>query len=200
MSSGTISMSHGNSKRPSLIPVKVKDQSKLPVFTQSPSQRSLDRKKDDKYRFIRKTSAPNEQRNYVSQSESSLPLSMALSPLDPVSYYPKERSERTGLLDKYKCGICSNILSDSRVLNCLHIFCLECLYSIDINQTKITPRNLATNLSLDSFECIYMSSSNCSDESRDYERKQLKSIESSTSRISIRKATKKRPDEPKKVS
>ena len=30
---------------------------------------------------------------------------------------------------RFKCGLCSNLLDDPRVLNCLHYFCYDCLLS-----------------------------------------------------------------------
>lgn len=106
-----------NSMRPSLIPVKIKEQPKLRAITLTPNQDhcSMDM---HKHRSVRKMSAPFERRNYVSPQEStlsSLPIPMTQS-LDPNLHLKKLPNDRREL-DKFKCGICLNILHDSRVLD-----------------------------------------------------------------------------------
>lgn len=172
-----------NSIRPSLIPVKIRELPKLRALTLTPNS---DHTNSDlpKYRSVRKMSAPFERRNYVSRQEStlsSLPIPMTQS-LDPNLHSGKMHSDRRDL-DKFKCGICLNILCDSRVLDCLHTFCLECLYTIEsINTPKTTPSKLNPSLRSNSFEYKDERSSNCSDESKESERKMSKSVASSTSK------------------
>lgn len=177
-----------NAIRPSLIPVKIKEQPKgLRAITLTPHQDSTD---VAKYRLARKMSAPFERRNYVSQQEStlsSLPIPMTQS-LNPQLRSGKSRDDRHEL-DKFKCGICLNILSDSRVLDCLHTFCLECLHTIEnINTPRTTPSKLNATLRSNSCENKDLSSSNCSEESKESERKVSKSIASPTNKP-IRRAS-----------
>ncbi|XP_031617134.1 tripartite motif-containing protein 45 [Contarinia nasturtii] len=158
--------------RPSLIPVKIKDQSKLRALTLSPNQKSPDSSQDaSKYRSFRKMSAPIERRNYVSHQEStlsSLPLTMTQS-LD----LRNDHDDRLDLLDKFKCRICFNIIRNSRVLNCLHTFCMECLYSIENSiQPKTTPNKLNPNARSNSFEKTEM---NCSHEFKESDRQLMSS-------------------------
>lgn len=169
-----------NSIRPSLIPVKIKEQPRLRALTLTPHQEDQTDTDLPKYRSVRKMSAPFERRNYVSQQEttlSSLPMPMTQS-LDPNLHSGKSRDEHRDL-DKFKCGICLNILCDSRVLNCLHTFCLECLYSIEnINTPKTTPSKLNPSQRSNSIEIKDERSSNCSEESKESERKISKSVAS----------------------
>lgn len=184
-SNGIVRINRINSIRPSQIPIKIKEQTKLRALTLSPNQRSPD-SSSPKYRSLRKMSAPIEKRNYVSQQEStlsSLPLPMTQS-FDRTSQFQNDFDDnRIDLLEKFKCGICLNILKDSRVLNCLHTFCMECLYNID--SSKINSNKLNPNLRSNSFENKEMTSSNCSVESKESDRK---SIASSMSNKPIRKA------------
>lgn len=190
-----------NSIRPSLIPVKIKE-SKLRALTIGPNK-NQNIKESQQSKSVRKLSDPFERRNYVSQQEaslSSLPLPMAQS-ADPSLCLEKNRSAHTDLLDKFKCGICLNVLSDSRVLDCLHTFCLQCLFKIETtNQSKATTNKLNSTMRSNSFESKKsdMSSSNCSDESKECDKKMSKSITSFTAKP-IRKTYlsthKNRPDE-----
>lgn len=199
--SGAVGLNRGNSIRPSLIPVKIKEQPKLRAITLTPNNDS-NGKEIQKYRPVRKLSAPFERRNYISPQESalsSLPLTMSQS-LDPT--VQPSKNTFNGMLDKFKCGICLNVLSDSRVLDCLHTFCLECLYSIEnTNQLKTTPNRLNPSMQSNSFESnkLDMSSSNCSDESKESDRKISKSsiVSSKPIRKTFSMTPKKRPDDQK---
>lgn len=128
--------------RPSLIPIKIRNQTAnfqraltLGTTADEPKQRDF----KPSYRPARKLSIPFEHRNYGSQDEESqllsLPVTMTQSfqpvPMNSPQKYSVEADPDTDLLSRYKCGICLNILSDCRVLDCLHTFCLECLYSIE---------------------------------------------------------------------
>lgn len=185
---GEFNLNRRISLRPSLIPVKIKEQSKLRALTLGPNQSQNDTESRS-YRSIRKCSDPFERRNYVSQQEStlsSLPVPMTQS-LDPTINLNKKPNTSSVLLDKFKCGICLNVLSDSRVLDCLHTFCLECLYSIEnTSQTKISKVNVK--------------SSNCSEQSKGNDKKEAKSLLASSTKP-IKKVfsstVKKRFDEPK---
>lgn len=197
--SGDFNMNRRLSIRPSMIPIKIKDQPKLRALTSGPNQ-DQNGKDSSKYRSVRKFSAPFGRRNYVLQQESTLPSLPMTQSLDPTMHLAKNRDAPSDLLDKFKCGICLNILSDSRVLNCLHTFCLECLYSIEnVNRTKaINPKvNPMTRSNSSERNKIDMRSSNYSEEN---DKKVTKSsIASSTKPIRriYTSTLKKRPDEPK---
>lgn len=174
--------------RPSLIPVKIKEQSKLRALTLGPNQ-GQNEKESSSFRSVRKLSAPVARRNYVSQQESSLsslPIPMTQS-LDPTINLDKIPNTSNVLLDKFRCGICLNVLRDSRVLDCLHTFCLECLYSIEnTSQTKTSKVNVK--------------SSNCSEQSNENDKNGAKSsFVSSTKPIKkvFASTVKKRSDEHK---
>lgn len=173
-----------NAIRPSLIPVKIKEQPKgLRAIADTPYQDQVDVPKN---RSLRKMSAPFERRNYVSQQESTLsslpPIPMTQS-LDPNLHSGKHTRDDRRELDRFKCGICLNILSDSRVLDCLHTFCLECLHTIEnVNTPRTTPSKLNPTLQSNCSENKDLSSSNCSDESKESERKITKSIGSPTNK------------------
>lgn len=184
-----------NSIRPSLIPVKIKEQSTLHnALTLGPNQHGTE---VPKYRPIRKLSAPFERRNYVAQESnlSSLPISNIQS---------LSLDKYDGLLEKFKCGICLNVLSDARVLDCLHTFCLECLYSLEnVNQTKTSAKKLSATLRSSSFENNQndMCSSYGSEDSKENNKKMSKSSIPTVSTKPIKKTlpmpTKKKIDEPK---
>lgn len=142
--------------RPSLIPIKIRNQgvNLQRSLTLGANVDGLNAKEFvPKYRSVRKLSGPFERRNYVSQDDestlSSLPIMMTQS-FKPTTRNPENNANddddvhNTDLLSRYKCGICLNILSDCRVLDCLHTFCLECLYSIEqtgANRKAISKRN-----------------------------------------------------------
>lgn len=173
-----------NAIRPSLIPIKIKEQPKgLRAIADAPYQNQVN---VPKYRSLRKMSAPFERRNYVSQQESTLsslpPIPMTQS-LDPNLHTGKHTHDDRRELDKFKCVICLNILCDSRVLDCLHTFCLECLHTIEnVNTPRTTPSKLNPTLQSNCSENKDLNSSNCSDESKESERKFSKSIGSSTNK------------------
>lgn len=182
------SVTRANAIRPSQIPVKIKEQNVRAITLDS----SLENGKE--YRPVRKLSAPFERRNYVSSHESnlsSLPVPMTQSLTANVGSFD-------GHLDQFKCGICFNILSDSRVLDCLHTFCLECLHSIEISsQSKATPNKLSAAMRSSSFENTRPdNSSNCSDESKE-DKKIVKSAVGNKLTRKTLSTTLKRPEEMK---
>lgn len=185
-------LSRRNSIRPSLIPVKIKD-SKLRALTMSPNK-DQNAKECQRFKSTRKLSGPFEKRNYVSQQEASL------SSL-PHLFFKTNRSAFAELLDKFKCGICLNVLNDPRVLDCLHTFCLRCLFKIDnLKLAKTTINKLNPKLRSNSCEGKKsdMSSSNCSDESKESDKKMSKSITSSIAKPISKtyvSTQKNRPDE-----
>lgn len=139
-------------RRPSLIPIKIPEHFKTVSMlkTKSNNSEKPPRKplaisnckipKYEKTQLLRKWSVPN-----VGQENSSRPLLLDSSlrnvhtePMisEPYSLPVRLREHfsrdiRSCLPDSYKCGICLNILSDPRVLNCLHTFCLECLFDLE---------------------------------------------------------------------
>lgn len=182
--------------RPSLIPVKIKEQPKLRALTLGPNHEQYG-KDPPKYRPIRKLSAPFERRNYVAQQQTNNLLSLPLAMSQSLDKYDD-------LLEKFKCGICLNPLNDARVLDCLHTFCLECLYSIEtVGQSKASASKLSTSLRSSSFESNKpdMSSSYGSEDSKEIDKRMSKSSIASASAKPIRKtlsvAPKKKVDEPK---
>lgn len=159
-----------NSIRPSLIPIKIKERPKLHALTLEPNH---DRYTEDfpKYRSIRELSAPFERRNYVAQQEStlsSLPLPMTQSLKPSFKQYDD-------LLEKFKCEICSNVLRDARVLDCLHTFCLECLQE-NASQSKATANKLRSS-SIERYRPD-MSSSCGSEDFKENSKKMSKSLAS----------------------
>lgn len=182
--------------RPSMIPVKIKDQSKLRALTLGPNHDQT-----VKYRTVRKLSAPFERRSYVSNEEStlsSLPISMSQSS-DAALLLGKNRDSSDDLMDKFKCGICMNVLNDSRVLNCLHTFCLECLYSIEnVGQSKTTKSKL--NSMVRQTNSIDTSSASCSESTKENGKKVSKSSIALLSSAKPIKATPKKSTDDQKVS
>lgn len=136
------------SLRPSFIPIKIRKQSVnlQRSITLGSNVDELNQKEFvPKYRSVRKLSAgPFDRRNYVSQDDestlSSLPIMMAKSIAPKIQNPETSVGNDSDLLSRYKCGICLNILSDCRVLDCLHTFCLECLYSIE----QTSPNRMAS--------------------------------------------------------
>lgn len=202
----SFNFSQRHSSRPSMIPIKIKEPLKL-CAPPNPDQR-----------IVRKLSAPNERPNFVEQQEltlSSLPLPMAQS-MDTAFDSGRYRDIRSTLADKFKCGICLHALSDPRVLDCLHTFCLECLYGIENNnnsnnnnnsgniQVKTNKINLMVQSNSRESNEIDTNSSNHSDaanELKDSGRKVSKTSIASLSTNPIRKifsaAQKKRTEERK---
>lgn len=123
--------------RPSFIPIKIRNQNlnlQRSITLGSNVSELNQNEFVPKYRPVRKLSAgPFERRNYVSQDDelSSLPIMMTQSTAPNITNPEKSDDSDSDLLSRFKCGICLNILSDCRVLDCLHTFCLECLYSIE---------------------------------------------------------------------
>lgn len=145
--------------RPSLIPIKIRYRAvNLQRALTFGSNADAPNQSDffvPKYRPVRKLSIPSEEHNYVSQNDestlSSLPVTMTHS-FEPLTIKCERnviKNRNTGSFNHYKCGICLNILSDCRVLDCLHTFCLECLYSIETSsQSRVA--NLKRNATLKS--------------------------------------------------
>lgn len=181
-----------SSLRPSFIPIKIRNQSVnlQRSITLGTSGDELNQKEFvPKYRSVRKLSAgPFERRNYVSQDDestlASLPIMMTQSIAPKITSPEKSRpvDNDSDSLSRYKCGICLNILSDCRVLDCLHTFCLECLYSIEqtgLNRTASVRRSVSlksTENKINNNNCKNSNSqSNVEDSSKENERKGSKS-------------------------
>lgn len=202
----SFNLSHRPSIRPSMIPIKIRE----PLRICAPPNGSQDTESN----IPRKLSAPEGGHDFLTEQEltlSSLPLRLTQS-IDTAFDSGRFQDIRSALPDKYKCGICLHALSDPRVLNCLHTFCLECLYSIDNNNnsvnypTKSNKVNLLEQSNSRESNEIDRSSSNHSElanEVKESGRKLSKSSIASLSNNPIRKifstAQKKRIDE-RKVS
>lgn len=150
-----------HSLRPSLIPVKIKETQKIcaPTST-SANEAEIPRNRN----LIRRNfSISNDRRDFTSKQDhrlNSLPTTMTQS-VD-IAFYPKRDSnaQNNKLADKFKCGICLNMLSDPRVLNCLHTFCLECLYGIEnTNHSRASSNKVSMSTSCES-SVIDMSGTN----------------------------------------
>lgn len=128
-------LSRQNSLKPSMIPIKLKESSvqqlKQLADTTSPQQSGS--------MIPRRLSVPKDTRKFTSQPELKVnppPLTMTHS-MDTALETKRLTDVRLQLPDRFKCSICMNVLNDPRVLDCLHTFCLECLYSIEnSNQLK----------------------------------------------------------------
>lgn len=204
--------------RPSLIPIKIRNQAvnlqRSITLGSNVNELNLNSKEFvPKYRSVRKLSGSFERRNYVSQDDestlSSLPIMMTQSikstVINPEKSVNNDDDQNTDLLSRYKCGICLNILSDCRVLDCLHTFCLECLYSIE--QTGPNSKRSATLKSTINKIDIGNNSSHCGleDSSKENERKVSKlsrafNNDNPIDRDTIASALKKCAPEQQKVS
>lgn len=91
----------------------------------------------------RKISTPpnvtDDKRKFTSQPELKVitpPLPMTYS-MDTAFEARRISDVWNKLPERFKCGVCLNVLNDPRVLDCLHTFCLDCLYGIEnTNQSK----------------------------------------------------------------
>lgn len=99
----------------------------------------------------RKISMPsNEKRKFTSQQELKVnsPVLPMTHSMDAAFEARRMSDVRNMLPERFKCGICLNVLNDPRVLDCLHTFCLECLHKIEnTNQNKSVSHkvNVPTN-------------------------------------------------------
>lgn len=131
-----------NSLRPSMIPVKVNDSSRMCSSLVVPS-RSFGRRDT-------RLNASDSEMSDVDQSKIrrkfSIPATSSchLTTVDSnnrqtATSLPYIRSEGDGarsldtveIESQFKCSFCRNMMKDPRVLDCLHTFCLECLYEIE---------------------------------------------------------------------
>lgn len=198
----SFNLTHRYPLRPSMIPIKIKEPLKLSV----PS--NIDQ--DGQSRITRKLSAPDERKPFESQADlKPRPLPTTQS-MDTALDSGRFNDIRSALSDKFKCGICLHALSDPRVLDCLHTFCLECLYGIENNnnnnQTKSNKVSLMEQSMSHESNDIDTNSCNHSDltnETKEISRKFSKTSIAQLSTNPIRKifstAQKKRTDE-RKVS
>lgn len=144
-------LSRQNSLKPSLIPIKMKESSAQPL-KQLMDATAEPQSSTTTSMIPRKLNDPTDKRKFTSQQElkvNSPPLTMthsmdtALEPKHSIS------DVRHQLPDRFKCSVCMNVLNDPRVLDCLHTFCLECLYSIEntnhsktvTNKTNVPAKN-----------------------------------------------------------
>lgn len=181
--------------RPSLIPIKIRTDRNQSVnlqrsITLGSNVDELNQQKDfvPKYRSVRKLSGePFEHQNYVLQDDestlSSLPIMMTKSiepPLINTDISTNSNEHSSDLLSRFKCGICLNILSDCRVLDCLHTFCLECLYSIEQtspNRMASVKRSVSLKSTASKIDNFNSRNTHCTldDSSKENERKVSKS-------------------------
>lgn len=138
-------LSRQNSLKPSMIPIKLKESSgqlakQLDTAVPQPPGSMIPRK----------LSVSTDKRQFNSQQElkgNASVLSMTHS-MDRAFEMRRLSEARHNLSERFKCSFCLNIVNDPRVLDCLHTFCLECLYGIEnTNQTKTIPNktHITTN-------------------------------------------------------
>lgn len=167
-------------RRPSLIPIKINDHSTSSRMYSSLMlpERRLPRRpvemykseilpsESEKARTARKFSMPNpvvySKSNHKSHPMTSLPyIGAASGPHAGTFDIPEHKA--IPLDDKFKCQICHNTLNDPRVLDCLHTFCLECLFDIEQPVAKVNMAKVNVVLASNSFENsdVDMSGSSC---------------------------------------
>lgn len=192
--------------RPSFIPIKIRNQSvnlQRSITLGSNVDEVNQREFVPKYRSVRKLSAgPFERRNYDLQDDESTLASLPIMMTQSVALSPEKcvdnGEQNSDLLGRFKCGICLNILSDCRVLDCLHTFCLECLYSIEqtgLSRTASVRRSVTLKSTVNKIN-------NMEDSSKENERRVSKSSRANSSnpidRDTIASALKKcTPEQPK---
>lgn len=134
-------------RRPSLIPVKINDHSSSSRMYSSlmlPDRRTI-RRPVEMYKSellptavgretARKFSMPNSKLHPNNDNKghpmTSLPYIRTSAGPHSGTFDIVER-KAVPLDDKFKCCICLNTFNDPRVLDCLHTFCLECLFDIE---------------------------------------------------------------------
>lgn len=196
----SLNLSYRSGLRPSMIPIKIKEPLKICASPNTTNGQG------NQLKLTRGMSVANETEIF-----NSLPLPMTQS-MDAAFDSGRFLDIRNYLPDKYKCGLCVHALSDPRVLDCLHTFCLECLYNIENTnnnrgnvQTKSTKVNLMEHSNSRESNEIDTNSTNHSESStnefKEQNRKFSKSSISSLSTNPIRKifstAQKKRGEERK---
>lgn len=82
----------------------------------------------EKLALLRKFSAPVPNESAIGADTFVIQKQYQTTPIISDSH-----SIRAKLPDKYKCHVCHNPFNDPRVLDCLHTFCLECLFGIERN-------------------------------------------------------------------
>lgn len=137
-------------RRPSLIPIKINSNhstsSRMYSSLVLPERRSIKRPvkmyksehmqtvgcESDQAKTTRKFRLPNSQLHQIADNKNhamtSLPYIRAGS---QSSAFDIPERKAIPLDDKFICRICHNPLNDPRVLDCLHTFCLECLFDIE---------------------------------------------------------------------
>lgn len=88
-----------------------------PDFFIPPSERKV---------LLRKFSAPPPDDPNTSTDKFVIQKQYKTTPIFPNSF-----DVRTKINDKYKCNMCHNPFNDPRVLDCLHVFCLECIFGVE---------------------------------------------------------------------
>lgn len=138
-------------RRPSMIPIKINDQSSSSRMYSSlvlPERRSIRRtaemyksellstviREGEKSKTVRKVSMPTSELHSIGDNKnhamSSLPYFRA-EPAPQSGPFSILERKAVGLDDKFKCRMCHSTLNDPRVLDCLHTFCLECLFDME---------------------------------------------------------------------
>lgn len=214
-----IGLQRRGSLKPSMIPIKVNEPLRLcaPPEINSirniPSSRIKYSRSDDiakQRQSMRKFSIPLENQTEHEMNLSSLPIFNQDLTMTQSMNASFGRDVLNSLPEKFKCGICFNTLTDPRVLDCLHTFCLECLFGVE-NSSKTTSNkvNLMVRSNSRDSSDIDMSSSNPSDltsESKELNKKTTKTSISALSKTTnpIKKifssTVKKRPETERKVS
>lgn len=150
-------------RRPSLIPVKINERSASTRMYSSlvlPEKRTMRRPVEmyksecmppaDKMKTIRKFSIPNSELHTIiddnHRAMTSLPHIRAEAGPSSHAFNIHDRGA-IPIDNKFKCGICHNTLNDPRVLDCLHTFCVQCLFDIEIVKPNTAKVNvvLASN-------------------------------------------------------
>lgn len=138
-------------RRPSLIPIKINDQSSSSRMYSSlvlPERRTIRRpaemyksehlstvsRQSEQSKTGRKFSMPNSEFHSIGDKSNhamtSLPYIRAEAGPRSGEFSTLER-KAIGLDEKFKCRMCHSTLNDPRVLDCLHTFCLECLFDME---------------------------------------------------------------------
>lgn len=193
----SLKLSFRSGLRPSMIPIKVREPLKIcapPNTTNGQGNNTL--------KITRGMCVTNETEIFNSVS---LPMAQSMdSALDSGQFF----DIRSYLSDKYKCGICLHALSDPRVLDCLHTFCLECLHTnnnrgnVQIKSTKVSLMEHSNCRESNEIDTNSTNHSDSTNELKDHNRKFSKSSIASLSTNPIRKifsTTQKKRNEERKV-
>lgn len=159
-------------RRPSLIPIKINDHSSSSRMYSSLvlPERQIHRRPVEMYKSELPPTTVRESNKAKTARQFSVRNSDLHSFADnrnqtttSLSYIRNEdglQSDTFGALvrktsaldDKFKCQICHNTLNDPRVLDCLHTFCLECLFEIEQSGAKANTTKVSVSMASNSRE------------------------------------------------